>query len=892
MSGVASRLMSALEDRYTVERELGEGGMATVYLAEDLKHDRKVAIKVLKPELAAVIGAERFLAEIKTTANLQHPHILPLFDSGEADGFLYYVMPYVDGETLRDRLDRERQLPVDEAVELARDVASALQYAHERDVVHRDIKPANILLHAGQPIVADFGIALAISAAGGGRMTETGLSLGTPHYMSPEQATADRDLDARSDVYSLGCVLYEMIAGQPPHTGPSAQSVLVRILTEDPRDLSDLRRSAPRYLAAAVSKAIEKLPADRFDNAQAMVDALGDETFRYQRVGHTAPQAAVAAAGGSGQPRRGTRGSVPWALVAVGAAMAAWGWLKPGEPPQVTRTEVNLPGAELTGSAPFRRFDISPDGHSIVYVAEGNHALHIRGLSQLASVELPGTDSAFMPAFSPAGDAVLFRGQSGALRTVSLEGAPPLTIVDGNTMPGADWGEDGYVYFARQGSLYRVPATGGSVDSVLSFPGSDGAILPSALPGGRGVLYTRFEGDPSTSVIEVLDLESGETKALVQGVSGQYASTGHLVFVSVYGALLAAPFDLGTLEVGPATPLLDGVSTRVWGTPEYAISKGGHLVYHAGDRLELGDEVITSIDRGGNTTLLAPERLVGDFEAVDVSPDGRYLAVMMQASNSGGDLWVYDQVQETFSRLTSTPGRADLPTWSPDGRFLYYVVITGDSTNVLFRVPADASGSPEAVLTADFALEDVDMSAEGRFAVFKVEGEAGANDDVWYADLQGDGVPKPFLSTAADEEGIGISPDGRWLAYESDESGRDEVYIRAFPDGGARIPISLDGGTDPLWAHSGRELFFMDRSRDMLIAAQLEIDETVTVTSREELFPVTGYEWGSGEIQHAVTPDDQSFLFIGDRTLRTEDRGELVLVLNFFEELKERVPNR
>ncbi|HSG08189.1 MAG TPA: serine/threonine-protein kinase, partial [Longimicrobiales bacterium] len=225
--GHTGRLESALAGRYKIERKLGEGGMASVYLAQDVKHERKVAVKILRPELAAVIGAERFLTEIKTTANLQHPHILPLFDSGEADSFLYYVMPYMEGETLRDRLDREQQLGVDEAVRIARDVADALDYAHRKDVIHRDIKPANILLHEGRPVVADFGIALAISAAGGGRMTETGLSLGTPHYMSPEQASADRDLSARSDVYSLGCVLYEMLAGAPPHTGPSAQSILV-----------------------------------------------------------------------------------------------------------------------------------------------------------------------------------------------------------------------------------------------------------------------------------------------------------------------------------------------------------------------------------------------------------------------------------------------------------------------------------------------------------------------------------------------------------------------------------------------------------------------------------------------------------------------------------------
>jgi serine/threonine protein kinase len=233
MKDPVSLLNGALGGRYRIEHELGQGGMATVYLADDLRHERKVAFKVLKPELAAVVGAERFLAEIKTTANLQHPHILPLFDSGTADSFLFYVMPFVEGETLRDRLEREKQLPIEEAVRIATDVAEALDAAHEQGVIHRDIKPANILLSRGRPLVADFGIALAVTTAGGGRLTETGLSMGTPYYMSPEQASADRDPSASSDVYSLGCVLYEMLVGEPPFTGGSAQAVLAKILTGD-----------------------------------------------------------------------------------------------------------------------------------------------------------------------------------------------------------------------------------------------------------------------------------------------------------------------------------------------------------------------------------------------------------------------------------------------------------------------------------------------------------------------------------------------------------------------------------------------------------------------------------------------------------------------------------
>ncbi len=256
MPEITSRLSTALADRYRIERHLGEGGMATVYLAKDLKHDRKVAVKVLRPELAAIIGAERFLKEIEVTANLQHPNILALYDSGEADTFLYYVMPYVEGESLRQRLNREKQLPVEESIETTKAVASALDSAHRHDVIHRDIKPENILLHDGQPVVADFGIALAVTKAGGTRLTETGLSLGTPHYMSPEQATGDRELDAKSDIYSLGCVLFEMLAGDPPYTFPTAQAVIAKVITDEPPRLTAVRKMVPLHVEAVVDKAV------------------------------------------------------------------------------------------------------------------------------------------------------------------------------------------------------------------------------------------------------------------------------------------------------------------------------------------------------------------------------------------------------------------------------------------------------------------------------------------------------------------------------------------------------------------------------------------------------------------------------------------------------------
>src|SRR3954470_23269399 len=285
MTDTRSHLTTALADHYRIQRELGQGGMATVYLAQDLKHDRPVAIKVLKPELAAVIGADRFLREIKTIATLQHPHILGLIDSGEVNGTAYYVMPFVEGESLRDRLRREQQLPIADAVRIATEIAGALDYAHRHGVIHRDIKPENILLHDGRALVADFGIALAASKVGGTRMTETGMSLGTPTYMSPEQAMGQREITARSDVYALGCVTYEMLVGEPPFTGPTAQAIVAKVMTAEPAGLTAQRRSVPAAVEDAVLTALAKLPADRFATAAEFANALEGQTVSRSR-GH------------------------------------------------------------------------------------------------------------------------------------------------------------------------------------------------------------------------------------------------------------------------------------------------------------------------------------------------------------------------------------------------------------------------------------------------------------------------------------------------------------------------------------------------------------------------------------------------------------------------------
>ena len=483
MSDAVTRLNAALKGRYAIEHELGEGGMATVYLAEDLKHHRNVALKVLKPELAVVVGAERFLAEIEVTAKLQHPNILPLFDSGEADAFLFYVMPYVEGDTLKDRLDREHQLPVSEAVHIATDVAEALDYAHRQGVIHRDIKPANVLMLEGKPVVSDFGIALAVGAAGGGRLTETGLSLGTPHYMSPEQATGDQAVGASTDTYALGSVLYEMLVGEPPYPGTTAQAVLGKIIAGELVSAAKHRPSVPPNVDAAVRCALEKLPADRFTGVQDFVRALADPGFRYGEP------AGAAAGEGAGSWKT-------WSMALAAVALVStlgfgWSLLRSDTPPPVVRFELNVPdGLGLFGGN--LSLTISPDGSRVVFVgisAAGGRQLWLRPLDQLAPVPIAGTEGGRNPRFSPDGESIAFTG-GGSLTTVSLSGAPPLTLVSGAVAnSGLAWGPDGRLYFryAGRGRLWRVSANGGESESVTGLePGEEANSGRTCCPTARG----------------------------------------------------------------------------------------------------------------------------------------------------------------------------------------------------------------------------------------------------------------------------------------------------------------------------------------------------------------------------------------------------------------------
>ncbi len=775
-------LKAALSDRYTIERELGQGGMATVYLAEDLKHRRKVAIKVLKPELAAVLGAERFVQEITTTAALQHPHILPLFDSGKvvsqwsmADGddpstndhrpstLLYYVMPYIEGETLRDKLNRETQLGVDEAVRITREVADALDYAHRHGVVHRDIKPENILLHDGRPMVADFGIALAVSAAAGGRMTETGLSLGTPHYMSPEQATADKEITGRSDIYSMASVLYEMLTGNPPHTGSSAQQIIMKIVAEEAQPVTRYRKSVPANVAAALAKGLEKLPADRFSTAKAFAEALADPNFSIARPG-------VGAAAPSAQAWvRDWRSIVAVAAVALLAVLAIRqrGRPAPFAVPGLVTPLTWEQGLEITPA-------LSPDGKQVAYASGNGTAsrIYIRSTTDGRPVPLT-TDSTAVetePEWSHDGTRVLYikdgevfsapAGGGPSRQEVPSRGTPVLSVawspdnaeiayVVGDTIlvHGSDgtsrvlatadqptfctWGVRDLIACAAGNPLYLLPGIGfGNIAPswIVIVRVSDGATTiatdrsannqsPQWSADGHHLLFASNRlGVPDIYSARVNDdgTLDGEPQRLTVGLNVSTFS------MSADDAKLA--YAIMTSSANVWTQSWNGRSAEPGVRPvqvtfgqqtieQFSFSRDGQWLYYDSDLAGNSDLYRMSMATG------IPERLTTDQTpefAPEPSPDGREVAFHSFRGTSR-DIYVLPLDGGALEQVTDTPDQEGLPTWSPDGSALAYFVLTGPPALHLATRNADGSWTVQPALTEGYWPA---WSPDGRWLTF------------------------------------------------------------------------------------------------------------------------------------------------------------------------------
>jgi Tol biopolymer transport system component/tRNA A-37 threonylcarbamoyl transferase component Bud32 len=882
-----TRLSEALADRYRLERELGAGGMATVYLAEDMRHQRRVAIKVLRPELAAVLGAERFVQEITTTAQLQHPHILPLFDSGQADGFLYYVMPYIEGETLRDKLTREKQLGIEEAIKITTEVADALDYAHRHGVIHRDIKPENILLHDGRPMVADFGIALAVSAAAGGRMTETGLSLGTPHYMSPEQATAEKEITARSDVYSLASVLYEMLAGQPPHLGGSAQQIIMKIVTDQARPVTELRKAVPANVAAALSKALEKLPADRFDSARAFAEALGNAAFATAGGTTAAPAALRAAAGWRGRLHDPL--TLVLALTTLAAVVAA-GILARRTPAAAVVPPIRFIVASTDSTRPVLNFPwpatISPDGSTVVYAVATSATtgmLYVLRTDQLEARPIPGTTNAAQPYFSPDGRWLAFE-QEGKERKVKLDGSAPVTIATAGAANGSDWLPGEQIVLGAYGpnhGLSHVNAAGGQPVAFTRPDTANGKtdhLWPIGLPDGRRIVFVIWSGSLTTSELAMTSLDDGEVAPLgILGIRPLAVLDGMLVYLQADGTMMAVKLDARRRRIdGSPIPVHDPIRVEPAnnGNSSAFLSRGGALVTaRGGTRGKL-----VWISPGGRVEpLMAQAR---GFELPRLSPDERRVAVVVH-DDQRSDVWIYDRVLSTFSRLTTAETVTSVD-WSADGSHILFTA-SGEGARGAVWWQLAAGGSPAERLFQNTYLSPlVAMSPDSKSLL--VTSLRETSWDILRVPLDSGAEARAYLATDAIEGGARFSPGGRWVALTSTESGREEIYVRSFPDPSFKVQVSVTGGNEPSWSADGRRLYY--RSGTALMVAEVSLAPSFTLLRRDTLLSnarmTTGSFFGSN---YAVSRDGKRVLVI----MSDSDDFQIVVSPNWITEFRQRV---
>ena len=842
------RLSAALAGRYVIDRELGAGGMATVYLACDVRHERKVAIKVLRPELAARLGSERFVREIKVTANLQHPNILPLYDSGAAEDFLYYVMPYVDGESLRAKIDRDRQMSVEETIGIARAIAAALDYAHEHGIVHRDIKPENVLLQRGQALVADFGIALAVSAAGGSRLTETGLSIGTPHYMSPEQATGDRALDARSDIYSLGAITYEMLTGDLPHHASSAQATIAKILSEKPSPISHSRELVPANVDAAVQRALAKSPADRFARAAHFADALTNAGFRLPETGQM-----IAAARTAPQ-----RKSLVWGIAAATLALGLLaGWLvRTAAVPNGAANEARpvvffVPmdsGAAIPGYPA-----VSPQGNKIVYPAgeAGSIRLFLRNLDDPVPAPLPRTEGAHSAFFSPNGEWVGFVSDQSLKRVRLGVGSDEIIAPYVEGMAGATWREDDTILFATLpgGSLFEVPATGGTPKSLVigEHTFTSGFFFPHFLPGGKALVYNT---EASGGLLGVLNLTTGEHKTFGRGLRPSYVDGGHLIFADPDGRLTVQRFDVDRLDtVGTPSVLLDELAVGR-GNAFYSVSRGGTLavIRAAGTDLDLA-----FFDRAGKEQTVFRN---GGYWAPRFSPDGNQVAF---GATRPDDIWVYDIPTKTRRRLTFDGANNNDPTWSPDGRQIAFSANRPTRKDLLIR-NADGSGTEQRVLVREGLQWPTDWTRDGTIVFTEVP--LDEDRDILAVKADGSAPPFPYLDTPFSEKAADVSPDGRWIAYDSNASGRFEVFVNSFPKRSTSPSIvSKAGGRNPRWSADGRELFYWENKQ--LISVRLELNGRAHPKSYSTILE-TNYA-AADHANYDVHPDGSRFVIVQGR---------------------------
>jgi eukaryotic-like serine/threonine-protein kinase len=878
----SSLMMGQTLAHYRIVERLAAGGMGEVYRASDTKLGREVAIKVLPDAFARdPERLARFEREARLLASLNHPNIAAIHGFEQSGDIPYLVLELVPGVTLAGRL-AAGPLGVEEALRNCSQIAVALEAAHERGVIHRDLKPANIkITPEGKVKVLDFGLAkaFAVDLAESSAVTEVGtregVILGTSSYMSPEQARG-KPVDKRTDIWSFGCVLYEALTGRRAFTGDTVSDTIAAILEREPQwdSLPDATTVSIRLL---LSRCLEKDRNRRLhDIADARIeieDALAGRVTAGPTTGPTM------------RARAGWRLALPWGLAglllgAIAAGVAIWEMQPRSLPtPQPTaRFVMALPATERLSSLDSPSLAISPDGTHLAYVvrSEGSEQLYLRAMDQFESRPIPGTEDAYSPFFSPDGQWIGFFSAR-KLKKVSTKGGPPLTLCDAFAS-SASWGADDTIVIGDASGLLRVSAAGGEPQAITTLDSSKGEIghdWPEILPGGKAVIFTLSTSDQH---VVVQSLETRSRQVLVQGSYARYVPTGHLVYIRA-GRLLAVSFDLARLKVtGDPVPVVEDVLvTPNFGLAQFCFSSLGLLVYIPGG-IEGAERRLVWVDRKG---MVKP--WVGSPRAYwfpRLSPDGRRLSVQIGSVNS--DVWTYDLRGETPTRLTFKADN-NLPIWTPDGKRLTFASNKLGAMNLFWKA-ADGSASEERLTTSEHPQLPCSWSPDGEMLAFE-EIHPRTGSDLWILPLKGERKPRPFLQTQSDEEDAAFSPDGRWLAYASNESGRYEIYIQPLSGPGGKRQISTEGGTAPLWARNWRELFYLNG--DKMMAVEITIHPTFTVGKRRLLFEGR-YQKVGPRANYDVTPDGQRFVMVQARE-RELAPAQLNVVTNWFEDLKRRV---
>ncbi len=815
---------------YKILEKLGEGGMGVVYKAEDTKLDRTVALKFLPSHLnASEQDKARFIQEAKAAAALNHPNVCSIIDIQEHDGQMFIVMEFVDGHTLREK---RNTISFKQAIDIGIQVADGLAAAHEKGIVHRDIKPENIMVRKdGIAQIMDFG--LAKLRAGGSkisRLTKEGSTVGTAGYMSPEQVQG-QDTDHRSDIFSYGVLLYELLTGQLPFKGVHETALAYEIVNVDAAPMSSIKPDIDPNLDAIVLECLEKDPRERTQSiAQISVDLkrYRRESSR-QRVSRVSAARPVVRVERSVEPveqpaKKSPRKNFGYILSGILAVALLIVLLNPSKKEMnvvhpVKRFSITLPeDAPLSGAAGITTLTMSADGKYLAYTAQISNGskLYLHRMDELTTQAIPGTDGVTEAAFSPDGQWIVFNSSNQKIVKIPiLGGAPEVLCPLQEPTRGLFWTADNTILFGVvSAGIFRVPATGGTPVPVTRVDSTTGEIshrFPQLLPDGKTIIFTVKQNNITSfddAIIAAERIGTGERKIIVRGGTyAKYVPTGHLIYVRG-NTILAVPFDKDRLEVqGSPVPIEEG--GWLFGGAGYAyvdFSSEGTLAFAASGYRDFNGVTLEWMDQTGKLhPLLDTSRR---FQDQSLSPDGQKVATGIGAANN--DIWIYHIGRETLSRLTFAGGNNDNPVWSADSKYVYYMAEKGKSPNI-FRKLWDGSGEEERLTMNGTSQKPISCSPDGKALSFNQDG------DIWILPLEGDRQPWPFIRTPALEEGGLFSPDGRWVAYLSDENGKKEVYVTAFPKHEGKWQISNGGGVRPIWSRTGKELFYNNGSSLMVV---------------------------------------------------------------------------